>query len=238
MQEELSNLETQLLLHDHEFFDIIEKDIVRISEHILLSEAYLLQQTGLLQKAAMQAGFVWDELQIQKLERSLPVKAQNRTVLCQQILALRMQIAPKEMIIKLQELITQYNDIAAVANQYTQYLEVNVAGFRKLLKRHEKQIPWQFHARRAPFCGYHRLVTHRSHQFLETLQQLGVALRDARCRIDVEIIGGCTSVDFGSQPSHLHESQGFGPECQMVLEIQRQLKSGIEAQYLSVETRR
>merc|ERR1740138_727988 len=100
-------------------------------------------------------------------------------VLCQHILELRMSREPKQVMEQLEGLFAHYLEVVEVANKHSQYLEINVAGFRKLLKRHEKQIPQRFHARAAPFFGFHRLVTHTSRQLLEIVRQLGEMLEEA-----------------------------------------------------------
>jgi len=219
--EELQELEACVSALDHQLFDLVDEDLSRILEHVRFSEAFLVQNIGTLQSAAIQAGMLIEDSQIQKLEQSLPVKPESKMVLCQQILELRMRSEPMEVKNQLEDLSTRYNETVDVANKHSQYLEINVAGFRKLLKRHEKQIPQHFHARPTPFFGFHRLVTHSSRQLLEVVRQFGAALEDARDRL-VNVTNSMGSQCVVQLP--LHELKSLGAECQMVLEIQKQLK--------------
>lgn len=220
--EELQELEASLSALDHELFDLVEKDLVRILGHVRASEAYLVQCLGMLQSVAIQAGLLMEEAQIVKLEQSLPVKPESRTVLCQQTLELRIRSAPLEVKTQLEDISQRYNQTVIVANKHLQYLEINVAGFRKLLKRHEKQIPQQFHARPTPFFGFHRLVTHSSRQLMDIVRQFGATVEDAWERL-ITISSALGSQGAQCSPS-LEDLDSLGAECQMVMEIQKQLK--------------
>lgn len=148
----------------------------------------------------------------------MTVLPESRTILCQKLLELRMRCEPAEVKAQLVDIGTQYNAIVDAANKHTQYLEINVAGFRKLLKRHEKQIPQRFHTRPTPFLGFHHLIKHTSRQLVEIVRQFGCTLEDACGRL------AQVTREPGFQ-LELHELKGFGAECQMVLEIQKQLKA-------------
>jgi len=218
--QELHELEVRIAALDRELFDLVDEDLVHILAHVRVSEAFLVQRIGLLQSAAIEVGMLMEDAQLRKLEQSLPVKPESRQVLCQQILELRLRSAPLEAKAQLENLNNRYNHTVEIANKHSQYLEINVAGFRKLLKRHEKQIPQNFHARATPFFGFHRLVTHSSRQQLELVRHFGTALGDAWTRL------AGISNSLGSQcvQPPLNELKNLGAECQMVLEIQKQLK--------------
>lgn len=218
--DELRQLEATVFALEQQLFDLVDDDLARILDHIRLSEAYLAQQIGILQNASMQAGLLCEESQLLRLEKSLPVKPQSRTVLWEQVLELRIRSDPVESAKRFDQLAMQYNDLVDVANRHTQHLEINVAGFRKLLKRHEKQIPRNFHAHPTPYFGFHRLVTARTQQLLEILRQFEAALEDAQQRLRN------TAASFGQHftQTPLNQFKRFGAECQMVLEIQKQLK--------------
>lgn len=217
---ELSEMQQRISSLDYELFGLVDQDIIAILQHVRASEAYLLQQIGLLQSSAIQVGVLVKDSDLENLEKVLPVKPESQEVLCIGILDLRMQIAPMEVIAGLEALSLQYNMTVDAVNRHSQYLEINVAGFRKLLKRHEKQIPENFRARRMPFFGFHQLVTRTSQQLLEVLRLLGATLEDAWERFVV------TSNSLGMQCAKppLNELKSFGAECQMVLEIRKQLK--------------
>jgi hypothetical protein len=216
--EEIAELEAGVAALDHQLFVLVDEDLERILEHIRCSEAFLEQHIAALQASAVQMGMLMEESQAQHLEKCIPVPPENRTALCRQLLDLRIRSEPKEVKARLEEIDRQHNTVVEVANEHSQYLEINVAGFRKLLKRHEKQIPQQFHARPTPFLGFHRLVTHTSRQLLEIVRQLGEMLEEAWNHY--------SSIHPGSASSQSKaiELRCLGAECQMVLEIQKQLK--------------
>ena len=93
----------------------------------------------------------------------------------------------------------------------------------KLLKRHEKQIPSRFHARRAPFLGFHKLLTRCTQQLLKTTEAFGRTLADAQQRLN-EHRG--SSEAGASIDLEVLQPKGLGVECAMVLQIRRQLKAG------------
>mmetsp|Transcript_112511 Transcript_112511/g.199410 ORF Transcript_112511/g.199410 Transcript_112511/m.199410 type:complete len:512 (-) Transcript_112511:79-1614(-) len=229
-QEELSELESRVSALDQQLFMLVDEDLERILQHIRGSEVMLKQKIAGLQASAHNLGMLVEESQMQQIEKAMPVVAENRTVLCQQLLELWLRSQPAEAAKELEDLAAKYNNLVESVNRHSQYLEINVAGFRKLLKRHEKQIPQNFHARHTPFLGFHRLVTHTSRQMLEITKQFGSMLTDAwdrLCRIAPE----CR----GSQPE-MKDLKSLGAECQMVLEIQKQLKDPMHSNMLQLQS--
>lgn len=229
-QAELEELAERVSALDAALFSLVDEDLERILQHIRGSEVLIKQRIVALQQSAIDLGMLVEESQMQQLERSLPVAAENRTVLCQQLLELWLRSEPVEASKQLEDLGAQYNDLVECVNRLTQYLEINVAGFRKLLKRHEKQIPLNFHARHTPFLGFHKLVTHASRQILEVTKQFGVMLTDAWDRLS-RIAPECR----GLRPE-LKELKNLGAECQMVLEIQKQLKDPLHGNILQLQS--
>mmetsp|Transcript_18968 Transcript_18968/g.30805 ORF Transcript_18968/g.30805 Transcript_18968/m.30805 type:complete len:359 (-) Transcript_18968:135-1211(-) len=220
--EEIAELETRVAALDAELFALVDEDLEKILAHVRQSEALLAQRIAVLQELAINIGLILEESQIEQIEKALPVPPESRTVLCQKLLELRIRSEPTEVKERLEDIARRYNLVVDVANKHSQYLEINVAGFRKLLKRHEKQIPQSFHSRPTPFLGFHHLVTHTSRQLLDMVRQLGDCFLDAWERLAV-----ITRMAAGEKPQ-LIELKSLGAECQMVLEIQKQLKAGLK----------
>lgn len=220
--EEISELELRVFSLDDQLFALVDEDLEKILVHIRRSEADLSQRIAGLQELAISTGLILEESQIEQIEKALPVPPDNRTALCQHLLELRIRSEPTEVREKLEDIGSKYNSIIEIANRHSQYLEINVAGFRKLLKRHEKQIPQKFHARPTPFLGFHHLVTHTSRQLLEIVRQFGHVFEDAW-----ERLSGIARIAPIPKPQ-LNELKSLGAECQMVLEIQKQLKVGLK----------
>mmetsp|Transcript_23687 Transcript_23687/g.68077 ORF Transcript_23687/g.68077 Transcript_23687/m.68077 type:complete len:316 (+) Transcript_23687:115-1062(+) len=226
-EQALAELEARITAFDREFLDLVDEDIARILSHIRQGEAQLQSQLEKLQRRLVDAGLLLDEAQFSRLEQVLPNRVEDKARLCRQLLALRMQSDPVAALREQQASAVECNAFLSVAAQHAQYMEVNVAGFRKLLKRHEKQIPQVFRARLQPCLRFHRLVTRTSRALLETASRIRTLVLDARRRFEEELspdqIAHAKGFvgDFGPDIS---EFRGLGPECEMVLEIRRQLR--------------
>mmetsp|Transcript_98083 Transcript_98083/g.316287 ORF Transcript_98083/g.316287 Transcript_98083/m.316287 type:complete len:363 (-) Transcript_98083:370-1458(-) len=242
--QELAELEERVSALDRQLFGLVDEDLARILAHVRLGEAQLALRVAALQSSAKEAGVLVEEPQLQLLERALPFAPEERSALCRQLLELKMRSDPLGMAKHIQDLSLQYNSLVDLANQHSQYMEINVAGFRKLLKRHEKQIPQKFRSRPMPCLGFHRLVTHTSRQLLDLARQLGGVIADAWQRLPAAIASGAGSrakacgeaavqaTQLCSQRPELQEPKGLGPECEMVLHIQRQLKEPMSGQVM------
>merc|ERR1712080_563721 len=119
-----------------------------------------------------------------------------------------MRTAPQEVHAQLEAVSRQCSTTVDAANRHSQYLEINVAGFRKLLKRHEKQIPLDFNARPMPFLGFHQLVTHKSNRLLDVVKQLSASVEDAWERFERI----ANSLGFQCAKPALHALKSLGPE--------------------------
>lgn len=223
---------------DVEVFTLVEEDIVRILAHIRGLEEDLQLKVAKIQWRAVELGVLIDESQISLLEQTLPGPPMDRIELCRHLLDLRLQCDPQGLTAIIEELDEQYSKLVEAVNLHTQYLEINVAGFRKLLKRHDKQIPKSFHARPTPFIGFHRLVTKTSQSIIELARRLGLVLEDARGRLAVAAEAEGSSEWAAAAAAAAHRPRpvlsGLGAECEMVLEIQRQLKDPMNSQFLQL----
>uniref|UniRef100_A0A7S0FCH2 SPX domain-containing protein n=1 Tax=Pyrodinium bahamense TaxID=73915 RepID=A0A7S0FCH2_9DINO len=241
-REELRELEDRIYVLDRDLFSLVDADLARILSHVRLGEAHLATRIVAMQGAAKQAAVLIEESQLQRLECILPQAPEDRSVLSRQLLELKVRSDPLGVAKQLQEISTQHNNLVDAANQHSQYIEINVAGFRKLLKRHEKQIPQKFRSRHMPCLDFHRLVTHTSRQLLELTRQLGSVVADSWQLLSLAIDArGRTHTEAAAQASklcrqrpELHEVKGLGPECEMVLHIQRQLKEPMNGQMIQL----
>jgi len=225
--EELAELEERIASFDRQLFALVDDDLARIHQHVRLGETSLQGLLAQQQRHLIDASLLVEESQMQRLEKILPQAVEDRASLCRQVVELRIQSDPVAVANDLQNLGAEYNALVDFAAQHSQYLEINVAGFRKLLKRHEKQIPHRFRSRPMPCLGFHRLVTHTSRNLLEMVRQMQALLVDARQRFHNAVAPDQAAQILrasGGQWVELQELRGLGPECEMVLNIQRQLK--------------
>eukprot|EP00747_Dinoflagellata_sp_TGD_P206585 gnl/TRDRNA2_/TRDRNA2_80276_c0_seq1.p1 gnl/TRDRNA2_/TRDRNA2_80276_c0~~gnl/TRDRNA2_/TRDRNA2_80276_c0_seq1.p1 ORF type:complete len:349 (+),score=61.19 gnl/TRDRNA2_/TRDRNA2_80276_c0_seq1:52-1098(+) len=230
--EEMAALEKHVEALDGQLFDLVDEDLTRILAYIRTVEQQLEEGLAKLQSLAACLGIMVEESQLQSLESVLPVTVASRSFLCESLLELRFLSDPAGMWTEFAELVKEYNVLIDAMNAHCQYLEINVAGFRKLLKRHEKQIPKKYHTRHTPYLGFHKLVTHTSRQILELITQFGKVMVDSQSRIAslamrANAEGRLGALDFArfrSQPD-FHVLKNLGAECQMALDISRQLKN-------------
>lgn len=214
----------RVLALDQELFALIEHDMGEILRHIRQQESDLGDQLSALQDSALKCGLLCEEDTLEQFGSALPFASWDLTETCQHILCLQIASDPAAFAQRFETVVREYNSFAEEVNQHAQYLEINVAGFRKLLKRHDKQIPRSFHARPAPFLGFHRLVTRTSRHLIDLANEFRDILVDARKRMQVQ----------GRNPSALEEVKGLGAECLMVLKIKKQIKdSGHMASFTS-----
>lgn len=233
-RENVSEIERRIKEHDQELFTIVEEDLRNIFEHVRAGEVQLEAFLGDLQVEAIEIGLLMEESNLADLQRTLPVAPATREVLCQKLLELRLQSDPIGMARSIGELTARYNTFVDLMDQHMQYMEINVAGFRKLLKRHEKQIPTCFHACPTPFLEFHRLVTRASRQICELARMFEAVLGDARVRLAsavAQVHSSHRSLGAEADISWIcdtlpvmREAKGLGAECEMVLQIQQKLK--------------
>lgn len=227
---ELAELEERVSALDNQLFNLMDEDLARILAYARAGEGRLSAHIAALQGLAVEAGVIFEERRLQSLERALPLAPADRSALSRRLLELRLRSDAPGAARHLASLAAKHNVLVDLADQHTQYLEINVAGFRKLLKRHEKQIPHRFRSRPMPCLEFHRLVTHTSRQLLDLIEQLGGAFLDAQQRLAAQVsIASAAGAEVAPRLAgvEFQEIKGLGPECKMVLDIQKQLKDPV-----------
>lgn len=229
--DDMRNLEEHIKESDKELFVIVEQDVRNIFVHVRNMEAQLESAFADLQETALRFGLLSDEESLEQIRNILPFELESPTELCQGLLDFRILQNAGGMLQSIRRLSDSYHSFLDDLDEHTQYLEINVAGFRKLLKRHEKQVPLKFHASRTPCLDFHKLVTRTSRQMISLGSQFSQILGHAAQRSRVAAESGKVapdSVDASlrllSGLSEIRAPKGLGPECQMVLQIQKQLK--------------
>eukprot|EP00930_Biecheleria_cincta_P096615 TRINITY_DN88433_c0_g1_i1.p1 TRINITY_DN88433_c0_g1~~TRINITY_DN88433_c0_g1_i1.p1 ORF type:complete len:435 (+),score=86.34 TRINITY_DN88433_c0_g1_i1:90-1394(+) len=229
--DEMRNLEEQIKELDRELFLIVEQDLRNIFVHVRSTEARLESSFSELQETALEVGLLTDEESLKRIRQTLPFELASPMELCQRLLEFRMLQNLGGLLQSIRRLTESYHSFLDTLDEHTQYLEINVAGFRKLLKRHEKQVPQKFHASRSPCLDFHKLVTRTSRQMVSLAGQFSQILGDAVQRSRVAARSGKLADDsveaslrLLSNLPELRTPKGLGPECQMVLQIQEKLK--------------
>jgi len=220
---ELVEQEKRICTLDRQLFSLVDEDLAQLFSQVRLGEAKLQDAIAEVQEDCMHNGIIVEESKLLELEQKLPVKPDSSTSLCIHLIDLQMRCDPRGVAMKLLDVSAKYNCPIDLVNEHSQYLEINVAGFRKLLKRHEKQIPTRFRSRPMPYLDFHRLVTHASRQLLGISKQVGDVITDAWQRLTAGAVNAGTAVPMQPEMTVL---KGLGPECEMVLSIQKALTAG------------
>lgn len=144
--------------HNLRFFQVIDEDLEKIRPHAKMREHDFRHELKQLRQHAQKIRITMSKNEFTTLEKQLGGAISDRHLWVMGT----MQVMYKEdrvgFLRHFNELITRYNSFIDAVNLHFQYIEVNVAGYRKLLKRHDRQIPKQFHNRQGPFIGYHALA--------------------------------------------------------------------------------
>jgi hypothetical protein len=242
----LCTIAAQMKEYDKTLHDIVQEDIKRIYAKIREYEDHLKAELFNIQALALNIGLMMEAAQVSAFEKMLPVRPESREAFCQKLIELRMSEDPSSMAASMLEISTMYSNFLVELNAYTQYLEVNVAGFRKLLKRHDVQIPLEFRYFKLPDLGFHALVTTSSFELIELGTLFGAVIVDgvqrlARVLDRLSVCNGTSSTTVESMRRaqlilksipNLEAPQGFGPECKLVLEIQQMLMDPISQELM------
>jgi hypothetical protein len=227
---ELHDLEERVSEYDRQLFALVDEDVANLLQHVRHGEARISKVIATLQSDAMELSILIDEPRLRQLQEKLPGAPDNLQSLCRHVFALRVSHNPPEMAKLLQDFGKKFNVLVDLMNAHTQYMEINVAGFRKLLKRHEKQIPAQFHARQMPHLGFHKLVTRTSRQLLDVCRQLQQIQTNAWQQVVASTsfedndASALVTAATSATNADARELKGLGLECDMVVRIQKQLK--------------
>ncbi|KAF4688109.1 hypothetical protein FOZ60_003172 [Perkinsus olseni] len=170
-QEAASSKETIRIMDGH-FFATLDADIDAMLTYIGTKQESLARSVAALVVRAQQAGLLDQENQppngtlLSTLTQVCVVMSQlggllsgylvqcaaysQLTMILSGSLALGMDLA------------RELETVTEEANKLLAYIDINVAGMRKLLKQHDKQIPAQYQKRpvgSAPYTNHHRLLT-------------------------------------------------------------------------------
>lgn len=204
----LSPLEVNSMKHaikdlNKHFFVIIDSDLDSILNHIVLTESEVINKAALMQEEAIAAGIAFNDRQIRALERVLMCRIRDKKHWVATMVRDAIEQNPTRMAERIALVNAKFSALAATVNAHVAYLEINVAGFRKLLKRHDRQVPKEFHHRPSPFLGYHNIVT----PDFEALHREVADFRQTLVELSIE-----HGIDLA-----VEEVQDWGPECQMVM---------------------
>eukprot|EP00746_Dinoflagellata_sp_MGD_P037432 gnl/MRDRNA2_/MRDRNA2_189966_c0_seq1.p1 gnl/MRDRNA2_/MRDRNA2_189966_c0~~gnl/MRDRNA2_/MRDRNA2_189966_c0_seq1.p1 ORF type:complete len:372 (-),score=78.70 gnl/MRDRNA2_/MRDRNA2_189966_c0_seq1:95-1129(-) len=209
----------------------MDSDLEKIMAYIHEAETVLNQKLGFLQQKAARMGILFNEAWMSKFEDALPwaSKGLSRTELSAKLLELCFESNPERSAANLIGFAKLLNGfVENNCDNHMQYLEINVAGFRKLLKRHDKQLPKQYHAVPTPWLNFHALVSRKSRKLLASTQAMCMIARDAQQRLatiaESKGMSDCDEIKAAIGMT-IVEPKALGAECQMVLEVQKQLRA-------------
>eukprot|EP00397_Hematodinium_sp_SG-2012_P059456 GEMP01076234.1.p1 GENE.GEMP01076234.1~~GEMP01076234.1.p1 ORF type:complete len:274 (+),score=36.29 GEMP01076234.1:40-822(+) len=134
---------------DQIFFQILRSDLEHILNHISRVDADLVRRMGEIQRRAIRRGIIYEKEAVTNLAKTMACQPDDPRMLCQYLMELKLDVDGPPIIAKIQTLICDFDNLLGDLQKHTSYIEINVAGFRKLLKQREKQLskfPFSRHA--------------------------------------------------------------------------------------------
>eukprot|EP00451_Oxyrrhis_marina_P040637 CAMPEP_0204391324 /NCGR_PEP_ID=MMETSP0469-20131031/61191_1 /ASSEMBLY_ACC=CAM_ASM_000384 /TAXON_ID=2969 /ORGANISM="Oxyrrhis marina" /LENGTH=319 /DNA_ID=CAMNT_0051385279 /DNA_START=30 /DNA_END=989 /DNA_ORIENTATION=+ len=220
-------------LPNERFFVILESDLAKIGEHAHKMDVSLARKMGRLQELCVEAGVLYNANQLRRLESTLSYGIRDNAAAARRLLRLKIDQGGSQTMAAMHAAMAYYNDYVQLLEDHLGYLEINVAGFRKLLKRHDRQVPKEFHQRPCPFVGYHNLVSKITRQLCSTVHPIGAALQEAQTALR-ERPGAS---QYPASVLELASAPKMGEECSMVITVAQKLKE-MQRNYMdSIEVR-
>lgn len=245
--EDKTTIENSIRSLEVQLYEIIENDFGCIFRHICSSESEILLLMTSLQTSAKKLGLLFGDqansqdastdgvetssaFPSQESEPEIPhgtFSEESRfDVVCINLIELQVAIDPGGFGSQLDIVWAKYAAIVTMINGHCRYIEINVAGFRKLLKRHEKQVLAMCRDDFVHYTGFHRLVTPVTVSLLRQARLLGKRLADARQCLHHAIAGDVAVRKAGE--ILIPVLQGLGTESRAVLLVQGKLCSNDE----------
>jgi len=122
---------------DQMFFQILLKDVSHILNHIQETESRLAKDLGIIQRRAIDLGIIYEKDALEQLAKTISYKSGD-PAMCQYLLALKQ--LDSESAPAIRQVMIDFDKWVVRLDHHIKYIEINVAGFRKLLKQREKQI--------------------------------------------------------------------------------------------------
>lgn len=136
---------------DQIFFQILRSDLDHILRHRRAADEELKKKMGRIQRRAIDLGILYEKEQLEQLASTLGYKSDHQRKLCRYLMKLKLDVDGQPNIAVIHQLMMDFNNLLGDIQKQTDYIEINAAGFRKLLKQREKQLskyPFSRHA-----CG-------------------------------------------------------------------------------------
>ncbi|EER14652.1 hypothetical protein Pmar_PMAR027445 [Perkinsus marinus ATCC 50983] len=138
----------EIRFQDGEMFSVVDRDIECIKGAIEELELSLMHEISQWITKANHGGLLLTERQVE----CAPQKNGQR--LAQALVSYHVSSLGTEAACSwVESYVRSYCNFHEHLAELMNYIDVNLAGFRKLLKRHDKNIPRLFHARSTPFLG-------------------------------------------------------------------------------------
>jgi len=124
---------------DQTFFKVLHTDLDTIQRYIDEADVKLARSLAVIQRKAIDLGIIFERKSLEQLADTISYKFNDSRQICRQLLKLKMEINQKPTH-AIQQVMKDFDSWLAELNQHVKYIEINAAGFRKLLKQREKQL--------------------------------------------------------------------------------------------------
>lgn len=125
---------------DQIFFQIWRSDLDHILQHTRQADEELKKKMGSIQRRSIDIGVLYEIQGLESAAQKLGISCEDPSKICAELMKLNMRTTGQTITPALLQLISDFNRLLEDLRKYTEYVEINVAGFRKILKQREKQL--------------------------------------------------------------------------------------------------
>ncbi|KAF4680149.1 hypothetical protein FOZ60_013993 [Perkinsus olseni] len=204
----------EIRYQDGEMFSVVDRDIECIKGAIEELEVTLMHEITQWISNANHGGLLLAERQVE----CAPQK--NGQKLAQALVSYHVKSLGTEAACSwVESYVRSYSTFHEHLTKLMDYVDVNLAGFRKLLKRHDKNIPKIFHARDTPFLGFHSIVTRVTMKVFVVAVKIHTLLRECLDEIDRQAQSSSPSSEVEALRSLLGPVPSLGAETATVAHL-------------------
>jgi len=205
---------------DQIFFQILASDHTHIFKHICETEEKLTKNFAIIQHLSMEYGILFSQAQIEKLADCVGIQhCEDKTVMCNYFSKMKIESEGEPLKKKIEQLILDFVLLIDDISKHLTYVEINVAGFRKLLKQREKQL--------VKFaCSDHKCEPLKQFDWIKLVTpQLRLLLKTTDKMIQVfKVHSDVVNVSSYEIPN----CPKLGPESYTCVQLQKDVNNGVE----------
>jgi len=133
-----------VVLMDQTFFKILHDDLQQILNYIHQADIQLGNGLALLQQRSIELGILFEQKTLERLAETLQYTGDvDSRKMCRHILGMKLDANGNPKFFAIEQVMKDFDTWLSDLSKHVKYIEINAAGFRKLLKQREKQLSKQ-----------------------------------------------------------------------------------------------